>query len=126
MPAKIMVDYNPIIKTVLSASAPLVALVSTRITDQFPSSAPIFPLATYAVLDSFHIDSDYFDNDAQSENVLIEIQSWHQAGASPMPTAIAIDTALAADGWNRQYSQGFVEQSTKYRYNVARYTKRFR
>ncbi len=127
MPAKTMVDYIPVVKAVLVASAPLVAVVSTRISEQFPSTPPTFPLITLAVIDNFHIDSDYFDNTAQIDNVQIEIQSWNAKGsAGPMAVAILVDTAMAADGWNRGYSQGFVETGTGYRYNVARYTKRFR
>jgi hypothetical protein len=126
MPAKVMVDYNPIIKALLIAATPVTALVSARVLEQFPATSPTFPLVTYAVIDNFHADSDYFENLAQAEQVQVEIQCWNQKATSPMAVAIAVDTAMAADGWNRQYSQGFVETGTGYKYNVARYTKRFR
>ena len=126
MPAKTMVDYNTIIKALLTADSTVSALVSTRVLEQFPATAPTFPLVIYSTVDNFHMDSDYFDNVPQSENVQIEIKCWNQKTTSLMALVVAADTAMAADGWNRAYSQGFVETGTGYKYNVARYTKRFR
>jgi hypothetical protein len=119
-----MIDHNTAFRTVLINAATVTALVpATRIYKTwFPASAT-FPLITYQKTNDYNDDADYFDNEAKSDHVEIECHVFTLPNTSTFAIANAVDTAVKASGYNRNYSAD-LQDPGDYGHTVMRYSKR--
>lgn len=124
-----MTDSQTAFRAALIASVPVTTLVpATRIYQPWypsnvqPTSA-YFPLITFSETNNYNNDDDYFDNVAKSDHMEIETHVFNLPNTSTYAICAAMDTALKADGWNREFSSGLPDPGN-YAHRVMRYSKR--
>jgi len=120
-----MIDSKAIFRATLIASAPVTALVpATRITQSWPKANAVLPLITFREIDNSTSDVDYNDDAPQSETSIMQLDIFCKPETSSTPIAQAVDAALSAAYWNRDYSEDFVEPDSYIIHRVMRYSKR--
>ena len=119
-----MTDPQTAFRTALVNSGPVTALVpATRIYQPWYPASPTFPLITFSESDNYNNSDDYFDNVPISDHWEVDCHVFTPPNTSTQSIASAVDTALKADGWNRDFSQSLPDPGF-YGHRVMRYSKR--
>jgi hypothetical protein len=119
-----MTDSQTAFRAVLIAAAPVTALVpAARIYQPWYPETPTFPLITFSETNNYNNDDDYFDNTARSDHMEIEAHAFNLPNTSTYAICAAMDVALKADGWNREYMANLPDPGN-YAHRVMRYSKR--
>jgi hypothetical protein len=84
----------------------------------------VFPLIVFREIDNSTDDVDYDDDSAKSETSVMQVDIFCKPETSTTAIAQAVDTAVSADIWNRDYSEDFVEPDSYLTHRVIRYSKR--
>lgn len=119
-----MTDPQTAFRTALVNAVAVTTLVpATRIHQPWYPATSTFPLITFAESDNYNNSDDYFDNEAKSDHWEVDCHIFTPPNTSTQAIASAIDTALKADGWNRDFSQNLPDPGY-YGHRVMRYSKR--
>jgi hypothetical protein len=120
-----MIDSKYAFRTTLIGSSALTALVpATRITQAWPKKDVVFPLIVFREIDNYTVDEDYQDDQPKSETSVMQVDIFCKPESSSTAIAQAVDNALVAELWNRDYSEDFVEPDSYLTHKVIRYSKR--
>ena len=118
-----MIDAKTFIRTILINNGALVALVpATRIFFSWPASFNTLPVIAFREINNFTDDNDIQDDLPDSENSNIQIDIFCLPNQSTTAIAKAVDTALTAAFYNRDYSEDMVEPGTQNIHKVMRYS----
>jgi len=119
-----MIDHNTAFRSVLTGASAVTNLVpATRIYKSWFPTGATFPLITYQKTNDYNDDDDYFDNEARSDHAEIECHVFNLPNTSTFAICNAVDTALKAAGYNRDYSADLPDPGD-YAHTVMRYSKR--
>lgn len=119
-----MTDPQTAFRTALINAVAVTTLVpATRIYQPWYPASPTFPLITFAETNNYNDSEDYFDNEAKSDHWEVECHVFTLPNTSTQAIASAVDTALKADGWNRDFAQSLQDPGF-YGHRVMRYSKR--
>lgn len=119
-----MTDPQTAFRTALiNASAVTTLVPATRIYQPWYPASPTFPLITFSETNNYNDSEDYFDNEAKSDHWEVECHVFTAQNTSTQNIASAVDTALKADGWNRDFAQSLPDPGF-YGHRVMRYSKR--
>ncbi len=117
-------DAKTAFRATLIGSGALTALVPTaRIYQPWYPAAATFPLIAFSLANIYNDDDDYFDDTAKSDHMVIEAHIFNSPNTSVQAIFSAMDTALKADGWNREYAAD-LQDPGNYIHTVTRYAKR--
>lgn len=120
-----MTDSQTAFRSALINASYVTALVpASNIGLPWNPKTPVVPSIPFNETDNYNNDDDYFDNEAKSDHMEVQCHIFTAPGATTN-TAIAqaIDTALKADGWNRDFMQSLPDPG-QYGHRVMRYSKR--
>ena len=119
-----MTDSQTAFKAVLGNASSVTTLVpATRIYQPWYPTDATFPLITFAETNNYNDSEDYFDNEAKSDHWEVECHVFTLPNTSTQAIVSAVDTALKADGWNRDFAQSIPDPGF-YGHRVMRYSKR--
>lgn len=119
-----MTDSQTAFRSVLVASGAVTALVpAARIFQPWYPATATFPLITFTEVNNYNDDSDYFDDQPRSDHMEIETHVFNSPNTSTFAICAAMDTALKADGWTREFSSSLPDPG-QYAHRVMRYAKR--
>lgn len=119
-----MTDSQTAFRTVLINASAVTSLVpATRIYQPWYPTTATFPLICFTETDNYNNDDDYYDNEAKSDHMEVECHVFTAPNTSTYAIANAVDTALKADGWNRDFAQSLPDPGF-YGHRVMRYSKR--
>jgi len=119
-----MIDHNTAFRAILIGASAVTALVpATRIYKTWYPASATFPLITYQKTNDYNDDENYYDNEAKSDNVEMECHVFTAPNTSTFAICNAVDTALKAALYNRDYSAD-LQDPGDYGHTVMRYSKR--
>lgn len=118
-----MTDAKTTFRSILINAPAVTALVpATRIKQSWPESFTALPLIAFTELDNYTDDDDYRDDAPKSENSEMQVDIFCKPNTSTTAIAQAVDAALNAALWNRDYSGDFVEPDSGLMHKVMRYS----
>jgi hypothetical protein len=120
-----MIDSKTLVRATLTGAGAVTALVpASRIFVQWPTSFQTLPVISYKESTNYNIDENYADGVPVMDQIEIQIDIWTAPGTSPTAIAQAVDNAMKAKLWNREYAEDFTEPDTLLNHKVMRYSNR--
>jgi hypothetical protein len=120
-----MTDAKTTFRALLIGAPSITALVpATRIYQSWPTSFKDLPCISFREINNFTEGSDYSEDRPRTETSEMQVDIWCKPNTSATAIAQAIDSAVNAALWNRDYSGDFVEPDSAIIHRVVRYSTR--